>query len=169
MAVLARGLLVMALACFSTACGFHLRSWDLSGDPGAVLVTAGLHNPLELPLTRALEQAGVEQAVSADEANMVVALLDTRQERRSISVSGQARAAEYQLILAVRYQITDAAGNLLVPPQWLERERVFRIDRDNIVGSSEEQALLEREMRNDLVQQILRSLNAVASEVADAA
>ncbi len=169
MDVLARGLLVTALAWLSTGCGFHLRSWDLSGDLGPVLVTAGPHNPLELPLTRALDQAGVEQAAGADEASMIVALLDARQERRSISVSGQARAAEYQLILGVRYQITDAAGNLLVPPQWLERERVFRIDRDNIVASSEEQALLEREMQNDLVQQILRSLNAVAPEVADAA
>ena len=43
------------------------------------------------------------------------------------------------------------------------------MDRDNIVGSSEEQALLVREMQTDLVQQILRALNAVTAEPGNAA
>jgi outer membrane lipopolysaccharide assembly protein LptE/RlpB len=40
------------------------------------------------------------------------------------------------------------------------------VDAQNIVGSSEEQALLEREMINDLVQQIIRSLDAATREAA---
>jgi LPS-assembly lipoprotein len=89
---------------------------------------------------------------------VVISLLEERRERRSVSVSSQARAAEYELSLGVRFLVTDGDGRELVPEQWLERQRVFRIDRDNIVGSSEEQALLEREMQSDLVQQVLRTL-----------
>jgi outer membrane lipopolysaccharide assembly protein LptE/RlpB len=37
------------------------------------------------------------------------------------------------------------------------------VDRDNLVGSSEEQALLQREMTDDLVQQIIRGVNAVVT------
>lgn len=154
------------LAC--TACGFHLRGWDLAESVSTVHVAADARNPMELPLTRALEQSGVALTESADEAELVVALLDSRRQRRSVSVSGRARAAEYEVSLGVRYQVTDAGGDVLVPAQWLERDRVFRVDRDNLVGSSEEQALLEGELETDLVQQIMRTLNAVAEESEDA-
>ena len=143
-------------------CGFHLRSWEVGASLENAFVASNARNPLEAPLQRALRQAGVELAASSQAAAVVVELLDSRQERRSISVSGQARAAEYELSLGVQYRVTDGDGNELVPAQWLERERVFRVDRDNIVGSSEEQALLLREMQTDLVQQILRALNTVA-------
>ena len=38
--------------------------------------------------------------------------------------------------------------------------RTYRIDRNNLVGSAEEERLLTSEMEQDLVQQILRSLDA---------
>ncbi|MFP6835378.1 MAG: LPS assembly lipoprotein LptE, partial [Pseudomonadales bacterium] len=78
----------------------------------------------------------------------------------------QARAAEYEMNLGVQYRVLDGAGNELVGPRWARSVRVFRVDRGNIVGNSEEQALLEQEMRNDLIQQIVRTLNTVAGGAA---
>lgn len=161
-----RVLLVVIFAVEMVGCGFHLRTWDVGSSIDAAYVSANPRNSLEAPLRRALRQAGVTEAHSASEADVVVELLEDRRERRSVTVSGQARAAEYEMTLGVRYRVTDSAGVELVAPQWLERERVFRVDRDNIVGSSEEQALLEREMEADLVQQIIRALNAVVPEPA---
>ncbi len=161
--------LLVWLVAASGGCGFHLRSWDVGSSIDSVHVAANARNPMQAPLQRALQQAGVTLVDRAGDASVVVELLDSRQERRSISVSGQARAAEYESTLGVRFRIADAAGGELVPAQWLERVRVFRVDRDNLVGSSEEQALLEREMRSDLVQQILRTLNAVAAAQAASA
>jgi LPS-assembly lipoprotein len=152
----------------ASGCGFHLRTWDVGTSIESAYVSSDPRNPLLAPLQRALSQAGVAEAASAGDAEIVVELMDSRRDRRSITVSGQARAAEYETILGVLYRVTDRRGSELVPAQWLERERVFRVDRDNIVGSSEEQALLEREMQNDLVQQILRALNAVAADPTDA-
>lgn len=164
MAATARIALLLALmALAAQGCGFHLRTWDLGASVESVFVEANPRNPMTAPLERGLRQAGVTLAGSSQEADLVVTLLDSRRLRRSISVS-QARAAEYEMILGVRYQVSDGAGNVLTPAQWLERERVFRVDRDNIVGSSEEQALLEREMESDLVGQIIRALNAVVTE-----
>lgn len=164
-----RPLLLVLLLALVGGCGFHLRSWDIGSSISSAFVAANARNTLEAPLRRGLRQAGVTEATSATEADVVVELLEDRRERRSVSVSGQARAAEYEMTLGVRYRVLDSAGNELVTPQWLERERVFRIDRDNIVGSSEEQALLEREMESDLVQQIIRTLNAVVPESAGSA
>ena len=102
------------------------------------------------------------------ESQVVVELLEQRTRRRSVSVTGQGRAAEYETTLEVRYQVHDKNGVELIAARWLRSERVFRVDRNNIVGNSEEQALLEQEMRNDLIQQILRSLDAVTRSTANA-
>jgi LPS-assembly lipoprotein len=162
---MARTALVLTVALVAGACGFHLRTWDVGESIESAYVSANARNPLEQPLRSALRQAGVPEAPSTGDATVVVELLNDRSERRSVSVSGQARAAEYEMLMGVQYRLTDGAGNELVPAQWLERERVFRIDRDNLVGSSEEQALIEREMRSDLVQQILRTVNTVAQNL----
>ena len=156
-----RGCVVAVLLALS-GCGFHLRTWDVSTSVESAYVVSNARNPLEEPLRRALQQAGVAEAASPREAEVVLELLDSRQERRSVSVSEQARAAEYEMILAVQYRVTDGEGNELLAPVWLERESIYRVDRDNLVGSSEEQALLERELRDGLVQQMLRALNSLA-------
>ena len=77
-------------------------------------------------------------------------------------MAGSARAAEYETSLAVRYRILGAGSEELAPATWIERQRVYRIDRDNIVGSSEEQALLEAELMQDMVGQIIRAMEAVS-------
>lgn len=164
-----RGVVLLVLAVTASGCGFQLRSWDIASSIESAYLTANPRNAFEAPLRRALRQAGIAEAATPGEATVVVTLLEDRRERRSVSVSSQARAAEYEVSVGVRFQVEDAQGRDLIPDQWLERQRVFRIDRDNIVGSSEEQALLEREMEADLVQQILRSLNAVAADPAGAA
>lgn len=156
-------LLWTALAAATGGCGFHLRTWDLESSVESAWVEASPRHELAEPMRRALRQAGVESAGGRREAALVIDLMDQRQERRSASVSGQARAAEYEMTYAVQYRVTDAAGTELVPAQWIERQRVYRVDRSNIVGSNEEQVLVLREMREDIVQQILRTLNAAAS------
>jgi LPS-assembly lipoprotein len=153
--------LVVVLATGVSACGFQLRGWDVSTAIGSAYVSADARNLLEIPLRDGLRQAGVAEAAAPDQADVVVRLLDSRSERRSATVGEQARAAEYETTLGVYYEVLDPQGRELVPAQWLERARVFRIDRDNVVGSREEEALLEREMQNDLVQQIIRSINSV--------
>ncbi|MFU8814514.1 MAG: LPS assembly lipoprotein LptE [Pseudomonadales bacterium] len=156
-----RAMALVVVAAAVGACGFQLRGWDMAAAIDSAYVTSDMHNPLEAPLRQGLRQANVREAATPAEAQVVVRLMDSRSERRSITVSEQARAAEYETILSVLYEVTDPEGRQLVAPQWLERARVFRVDRDNVVGTREEQALLEGEMQNDLVQQIIRSINAV--------
>jgi LPS-assembly lipoprotein len=168
MAIRLRLLFLVGLVGAVGACGFQLRGWDVSAAVSSAYVTSNLLNPLEQPLRQGLRQAGVEEADAPEQADVVVRLLDSRSERRSATVGEQARAAEYETTLGVYYEVFDPQGRELVPAQWLERARVFRIDRDNVVGSREEEALLEREMQNDLVQQIIRSINSVAARTGGA-
>ena len=150
-----------------SACGFHLRSWDLTSAVSSAHVTSERRNFLAEPLRKGLDQAGVELSARAGDAELVVQLVEERKERRSVSVTGQARAAEYELTMAVHFSVHDTVegeARVLIEPRWVETTRVYRVDADNIVGNSEEQTLLESEMVNDLVQQVIRVLNAVSRE-----
>ena len=143
-----------------SACGFQLRSYSISANVDSYSIT-GRTNRISVtqPLRRALQQAGLQE--NNDTPAITVELLEQRNERRSVSTAGQARAAEYETTYSVQYRLLDQNAQELLPATWVERERVYRIDRDNIVGSSEEQALLERELMQDVVGQIIRSMDAV--------
>ena len=153
---------VLIAAVLVSGCGFHLRTWDLEGNIDTAKVVSNLRNPVADPLGRALRSSGVE-VVDGGSADVTIELLSDQTSRRAVSVNNQARAAEWQTTLRVTYLVRDARGETLTEPRSIQTSRIYTVDRDNLVGSSEEQALLQREMTDDLVQQIIRGVNAVVT------
>lgn len=166
--LISRSLLLIGVASLIAGCGFHLRTWELDGNIETAKITSNLRNPVADPLGRALKSAGVD-VVGSGEADVTIQLVSDRSSRRAVSVTDQARAAEYQTTLTVVYAVHDAKGQTLASARSVQASRIYTVDRDNIVGSSEEQALLQREMVDDLVQQIIRGVNAVVAAPAGAA
>ena len=156
--------LVMAAGLLAAACGFHLRTWDLAGLERVQVVGANAQ-VLRRELTRALTQSGVVLTEARGDADVVVELSDERESRRTASVGGGARAAEYEMSLAVSFGAQDAEGEELVPTRTLRAERTYRLDLDNLIGSREEETLIVRELRADLVQRMVRSLGRAAERV----
>ena len=155
-------LLLAAVALAVNGCGFQLRGSSIDAAIESFYVGGDPRIDLRATLREDLRRSGAVEASRAADAELVIALLDQRQSRRSVSTTGNARAAEYELEVGVLFQLTDSAGQPLTDPEWMQRERVFRVDRDNIVGNNEEQSLILREMRRDIVQGIIRVTNAVA-------
>ena len=141
-------------------CGFQLRNWDLSSAFATASVVASEGVTLDDALVRALGYSGLE--VVAEGSDVVLRLSEEREERRSAAVTAAGRAAEVELALEVTVSVQDAAGKELAPERVLRVARVQRIDVDNIVGSSEEEALLREEMRQELASRMVRSLAMVA-------
>lgn len=146
-----------------SACGFHLRGYNaeaaaftrfwVSGPSGSQFVA---------DIKQGLRTAGANEAASRSAAEVVVEVLDERNLQRAASTTGNARVAEYELDVGAYVSISDGAGAVLSEPQWISRIRVYRIDRDNLTGNSQEQALVLRELRADVTQAVLRTVNAVA-------
>ena len=157
--------LVLALVAGAGGCGFKLRSYSFAGNVESFSVTGETRSLVAVPLRRALRQAGLEEVADGGGA-LQVQLLDQDTERRSVSTTGQTRAGEYELEYRVRYRLVSGDGEELLPATWIERRRAYRVDAGNIVGSSEEQAILSRELVQDLVAQILRSMDAVTRSAA---
>ena len=158
------GLAIPVVALLLASCGFHLRTWDLGETLKAVHVEADASVDLDRELAQAFRAANVELTEDADDADIVVKLSEQTQERRSAAVTA-GRAAEYEMSLGVRLALETGAGEVLAPQRELRSERVARLDRDNIVGSSEEQALLATEMRNDLVDRIVRMIGTLSRQL----
>ncbi len=152
---------VLAL-CLMAGCGFQLRTWDLAHLDLHVHVKADGMSTVAGPLRSALRQAGAALSQSAADADVVVDIQDERRTRHVASVTAGARAAEYEVETAVQYAIR-TPQETLQEPRWVQAARVFTIDSNSLVGSSEEQVLIEQELQTDLVGQILRNLNALTA------
>ena len=141
-------------------CGFQLRTWDLAPAFDTARIETERGVDLDIDLARALESAGV-RLVDLD-AEVVVRLTEQRDDWRSVSVTPGARTAEYELALQVRFAVMDGDGGELAPARVLRAERVARLDRDNLLGSSEERRLLAAEARDDLVGRMVRALRELS-------
>jgi LPS-assembly lipoprotein len=156
-----RNLLLIALVSVLAGCGFQLQG---SADSVAVLTTLDVsatqtYGELVTNVERTLTQQGI--AVNPEGgADYRLHLLGERATRRSVSTTNQVSVAEYVLLLAVDFELFDRAGDRLLPLTTISVERVYSFDRGSFVGSSEEEALLSREMQADIIQQILRRLEA---------
>lgn len=159
-------LFVSLITSLIFGCGYKLRSWDLSQNIDSIFVQSMVSSPIDDPLSLALSRSGVLLVDSAKDAHIVVSLGSYNRSRRTASVNRRASAADYQLNLQISYEVLKG-GEKILGPQIARAYRVYRVDRENIVGGSEEEVLLETEMKSDLVQQIIRAINAVTQESED--
>jgi len=155
---------VVLLVCLAAlaGCGFHLRTWDFGDAFEKIYIEADDSVDVTRELERAFRSSGVTLVAAPTEADVIVALSDQAQSRRGVSVTNAARTAEYEVVFELRFSASEN-GAALVPERLVRVQRVYRLDRSNVVGSSEEEALLAREMRTEVVQGILRSLGTVAN------
>ena len=160
-----RNLLLIALVSVLAGCGFRLRG---SADSVAVLTALDVsatqtYGELVTNVERTLTQQGI--AVNPEGgADYRLHLLGERATRRSVSTTNQVSVAEYVLLLAVDFELFDRAGDRLLPLTTIITERIYSFDRGSFVGSNEEEALLGREMQADIIQQILRRLDATLKD-----
>lgn len=155
------GLSLVGLAL--TGCGFALRKPPdyaferiaLSLPPGADLRPA---------LTRALQQNSRVRVVPEGSQPPPQVVLEMPAEFREKVVTGMSAAGqvrEVQLRLRQRVRLRTPAGLELMPMTELQLERELGYSETAAQAKEEEEALLYRDMRQDMVQQVLRRLAAV--------
>lgn len=155
-------LFLLAFIALSAGCGFQLRGSGVESSLQSVYVSSARNVQLYGLLRQRLSGLGITLTGSQQGTEMSVHLISDTFKRRTISVTGRALAAEYELIMVARYSIGLTEDSSEAIEHSLEVSRIFAIDQGNLVGSSEEQVLLVGEMREDLVQQIIRHMNTLA-------
>lgn len=154
----------VALSSLLSACGFRLR-----GVPQfafrTLFIAAPAGSPLALELRRTLQAAGGSLAVLTDpvmltKAEAVFELLAEQQERSVVGKGPAGEVRELELRLRIRFRLRDQSGTELIAPTEMLQQREISYSETIALAKEAEEALLYRNMRTDLVQQLVRRLAA---------
>ncbi len=156
-------LIVLLLAATLSACGFHLRE---SATLPASLQTLRIESvdtlsPLPQELGRALLRQGVTLIEADDAKSSVLRILTDSQATLPLSFSGAARVQEYQVVHRVEFEVLDSKGGVIAARSTIERKREYRFDETQALGAAAEDELARKELRREVVQALLRSLEAL--------
>ena len=144
-----------------TGCGYNLRGTG-AGAPefsDLRLQLPGAEPEFERILRRSLETAGIVAYEAGAPDFPLLSIGPESFSGRPASTTVQARAAQITLRLAVQFNLTDGE-TILIDQETLSVERTYYQDLRNIAGNREEAELLRGEMRQELVAQLMRRLEA---------
>ena len=156
--------LAAALAASLAACGFHLRK-EAQLPPSMQRVHLEIDDSssvLAKDLAKALPRSGTQVVDTVEPGVAVMKFTANTFSTDVLSVSGNARANEYSLRYHVEFEVTDAAGTSLLPKQTIELSRDFTFDASQALGVAAETDMLTKELQRDMVDTILRRLQAIA-------
>ncbi|SDQ35569.1 LPS-assembly lipoprotein [Pseudomonas sp. UC 17F4] len=148
-----RNLLVMGLAVMLSACGFQLRG---TGNTELAIKELDLsarnaYGDTVLQLRQALQSNGVNVHAGAP---YKLVLTNEQESQRAATYAGSGRSAEYELTTVLSYSIEGHNDTNLLNDK-LEVRKVYVHDGNNITGSDQEANQTRKEMRRDLVQNML--------------
>jgi LPS-assembly lipoprotein len=151
----------LVLVGLLSGCGFALRGTTTL--PPALqplhFETVDSNSPIGRAVLRVLTDNKVVLANEPAAEGYRLGIGNESSSERAISVNANARAGEYELTMAVQYQLRQGA-NIVIAPQALTLSKVYLADPENAVAKNEEAELIRSEMRKELAQQILRRLQA---------
>jgi len=157
------GILIL-MAVLLSGCGFSLRGSDaITGNlPALRLNLQQPNSETARLLRRALNEAGVD-LVNADVAAGDIPVLSIGAEQvtvQPVTVTPRARAAQYDIRIALPVTLT-RGQNALLGPEDLVVQQLYFEDTENITGNQEEVAVIQSEMRRELVSRLLRRLESI--------
>ena len=146
-----------------SGCGFHLRGVEVAVvDIGTVyLEVSNEHGEIEQLLLRHFDRNKVEVVTSSRGAAFSLYISEERNYRRPVVTTTDIRVAEYEIRQEIDFELKASSGELLVPMAMIFVERTYTFDDENLESSSDEEELLLREMRQDLMRQIFWRMNTI--------
>jgi LPS-assembly lipoprotein len=149
--------LLFSLLC---ACGFHLQGEKPLALPLHRMYLQSLdpYGHLTHNLQQSLKMSHVQLVNSPAEAETILVILQDSTSQTLLAPNGTLQTRQYILTVTVRFEITDAKGRILVPPQMLVEQRPITIQSNQILGSSSEVAMYYQQMRRVLTYAIMNRL-----------
>lgn len=151
---------VLLLTIFVSSCGWHLRgSIPLPDHLQSIYIESRANSQdLAEDIDRLLKANGITPQESASQAEIVISLLDFSESSRVNSVNSNTIVREYELITRAEYEIKNGGGEILLEPTESSLSRPYTFNQNAVVSASEEEEIIQRELRLELAQQIVRRL-----------
>lgn len=146
-----------------TACGFKLRKAPEL--PFKTLYSnIAETSPFGQLLKRNLKSIGnlevISEAREIERADVILELLQELQEKVILSRTSTGTVREFTLRLRVSFRLRTRNGDELIPQTEISQEREISFSETAALSKEAEELLLYRDMRSDLVQQLIRRIAA---------
>jgi len=170
MHALSRRAALLVSAASLAGCGFALRQPPQYAFRSIYVATPAANlRPL---LIRALQAQSALQVLAESQdrqsADVVLEVLNETREKVATGQNAVGQAREFVLRLKLRYRLRTPRGLELLPLTELVAEREISFAEQAALAKEEEEALLFRDMRKDLLRQLLARLAAVPDLVTPA-
>jgi LPS-assembly lipoprotein len=139
-----------------TGCGFHLRG-TLDMPPWlnhvAIIINQG-NRDLEPLLRTQFEAFHIEVSEEPRGAQYLLIIEGDELDQQITSISSSTTPRQYELTYRVRFKLQRAHAEDIIPTSTVSVSRQLTINSDRILGSNNESAITEQEMRRDAVMRI---------------
>lgn len=155
-------LAVLAAALALSACGYQLRGWDSgSAATPVAFTTVYLDNQsgdgdLDRDVRRAIRLGDGRIVDTSDEAEARLTLGKREQSHRVVTTNAQGQAIEYGVRYGFEYAYRIGAAFPLTASA--VASGTYRYDPEQANASGKQRRLLERRLRNEAVQNMLRAV-----------
>jgi LPS-assembly lipoprotein len=153
-----RTLLVLVIALLA-GCGFQLRG--TANLPFDTMVVPGAGGGIALDLKRNI-QSGTNTKVVDDlkDAQAVLQFTEEVRTKEILSLTAAGRVREFRLLYRVGFRVHDGKGGEFLPTNTILLTRDVTFNDAEILAKEAEEQLLYRDMQFDMVQQVMRRLEA---------
>lgn len=149
------------LAALLVGCGFHLRrAAALPANMQHMHVSVAGDGQLLRELSRALELSGVELAQSSGPGIAELQIPVAHFRTDALTIGGFAKVREYTVRYHVEFSVTNGDGKAVLADQHIDMSREFTYDSHATLGTATAQEQIRRSLVKDMVQSILRHLQA---------
>jgi len=147
------------------SCGFELR-----GDPAVGIRSLSVSqvgaSQVAAEIRRSVSAGSTKLIAVPGEAEAHLSVLGETREKTVFTLTGAGRVYEYQLRLAVRYQLTvPGREEPAIMPMEIEARRLITYVESAPIAKEAEEQLLYKDMQVDLARQILRHIAAVKRDM----
>lgn len=146
---------IVILALLFNACGYHLRGSGSSYSQELKLIyLGGGSTQFRNQFKNVLSSAKGKLSSSAQEAGIIIKVMDEDFNRRMISLSSRGRSNEVELNYHLTYELKKA-DKVLLSGQPIQIRREYFNDQEDIIAKDNEEIVIRDEMYQQAVQNIL--------------
>ena len=135
------------------SCGFQLRG-DLYAELDKVLVNSAPSAVKSEKLLNEILDNFEKRAAEDTSEFLTINLMSEKSSRRSVLTTASMSAAQYELTIELIFFIA-FGDRIIVPETTLSSRKFFAVSSSNQAASYEEQLLLQREMREELLAKVI--------------
>jgi LPS-assembly lipoprotein len=157
--------LLLACALFLASCGFQLRGDSSMGLKSLHVATVG-SSGVSTEIKRMLATGPTKLVPTAKDAQANLRILGEGREKAVYTITGAGRVYEFQLRLAVRYELVVPGRELpVIAPTEIEARRVITYSETAPIAKEAEEQLLYKDMQAEIAGRILRQVSLAQRDI----